>query len=163
MEESSFQIALINKSDNREMARIIRSSLKEFNANKPGTVYFDESTDNLSQIFTKPRSAYFVIHDRGQVAGGAGIYPTEGLSSDTCELVKMYLDTSFRKKGYGSILMHSCLEKAKEFGYKKVYLETMPELKEAISFYQRTGFEFLQKPLGNSGHTGCDIWMQKVL
>jgi len=46
--------------DNAKIATIIRRSLEEFNAVKPGTVYFDETTDHLYELFQKERSCYFV-------------------------------------------------------------------------------------------------------
>mgnify|MGYP003577221564 CR=1 FL=1 len=47
--------------------------------------------------------------------------------------------------------------------FKKIYLETMPELKQALSVYEKFGFEYLKGPMGNSGHTGCSLWMLKQL
>jgi putative acetyltransferase len=41
----------IRKADNVVIAAIIRKILIEFGANKPGTVYFDPTTDNLFQLF----------------------------------------------------------------------------------------------------------------
>lgn len=149
--------------DNAAMAQIIRGSLKEFNANKPGTVYFDESTDHLSDIFTAKGSAYYVIAIDNEIAGGAGFYPTEGLPENTCELVKMYLAKKFRGKGYGETLLKKCMEEAKKAGYQKMYLESMPELRNALSMYEKNGFRYISHSLGNSGHTGCDVWMMRNL
>ena len=56
-----------------------------------------------------------------------------------------------------------CLDTAKNAGYKKVYLETMPELIVAVPMYEKFGFTYLKGPLGNSGHNGCGIWMIKLL
>ena len=39
---------------------IIKNTLKEFGANKPGTVYFDPTTDHLFELFSAPDSAYFI-------------------------------------------------------------------------------------------------------
>jgi len=44
-----------------------------------------------------------------------------------------------------------------------VYLETMPELKQALKVYEKFGFRYLEGPMGNSGHTGCSLWMLKTL
>lgn len=153
----------ITADDNAALAAIIRNSLLEFNAAKPGTVYFDSSTDHLSNLFTIPKSAYFVVIINETIAGGAGIYPTEGLNEDTCELVKMYISSEYRGNGIGQMLLNKCMEEAKRIGYKKIYLETMPELIKAISMYEKNLFTKLPAPLGNSGHTGCDIWMIKEL
>ena len=149
--------------DNAALAAIIRNSLLEFNAARPGTVYFDNTTDHLSDVFTHPGSAYFVIIINNIVAGGAGIFPTAGLDKDTCELVKIYLSKTYRGQGLGQMLLEKCTEEAIRLGYKKMYLETLPELINALSMYEKNGFEKISSPLGNSGHSGCDIWMIKEL
>lgn len=145
------------------MAIIIRKSLEDFNAAKPGTVYFDETTDHLSDVFKTKNSAYFIIEINGELSGGAGFYPTEGLPENVCELVKMYLSKNHRGKGIGQMLLQKCMEEARKEGYQKMYLESMPELTNAIAMYDRNGFKIIPEPLGNSGHTGCDIWMIRDL
>jgi putative acetyltransferase len=157
-------IRTIQQHDNAAIAKIIRDSLAEFGANRPGTVYYDESTDHLFEVFsTTPNSIYFIAEKDGEIIGGAGIYPTDALPEATCELVKMYLKPSARGMGLGRSLIEKCLATATAFGYKQVYIETMPELKKALSIYQKFGFKYLDSPLGNSGHTGCDLWMLKIL
>jgi putative acetyltransferase len=153
-------IRKIEPSDNQTIATIIRSALKEFGADKPGTVYYDESTDHLFELFDQEKMGfYYVVVLHNQVLGGAGIYPTEGLPQGVCELVKMYLLKNARGLGLGKMLIEKCIETAVELGYTKMYLETLPELKNAVHLYEEMGFERLKNPLGNSGHTSCDIWM----
>jgi putative acetyltransferase len=78
--------------------------------------------------------------------GGGGIFPSDGLPAETCELVKMYLKPEARGKGIGKLLIEKCLEFAKGFGYLRVYIETMPELRKAVSIYEKFGFEYLNGP-----------------
>jgi putative acetyltransferase len=151
----------IHPSDNPFLSKIIKSALEEFGANHPGTVYFDASTDTLSDVFKQEGSVYFVAAVNDEVVGGGGIYPTDGLPADTCELVKMYLSPSARGTGLGRTLIEKCISFAHEYGYKKIYLETMPELKQALHVYAKLGFAYLTEPMGNSGHTGCSLWMLK--
>lgn len=159
-----FTIRAIAPSDNARMAQIIRSALTEFGANKPGTVFFDESTDHLFELFAaEKKAAYWVAESNGLLVGGAGIYPTDGLPANTCELVKMYLSPAARGMGLGRHMIDHCLAKAKEKGFEQVYLETMPELKQAVKVYEKFGFQYLAGPMGNSGHNGCDIWMLRQL
>jgi putative acetyltransferase len=40
-----------------------------------------------------------------------------------------------------------------------MYIETMTELTIAIEMYKKNGFTFIPAALGNSGHTGCDLFM----
>lgn len=153
------QIRNIKESDNALLSIIIKETLAEFGANHPGTVYYDPTTEALYELFQKEGAVYFVAELEGKIVGGGGIYPTDGLPAGTCELVKMYLLPEARGTGIGRTLIEKCLAYAKEAGYKQVYLETMPELKQALKIYAKFGFEYLKGPMGNSGHTGCSLWM----
>ena len=157
-------VRFIEEKDNRPLALIIRNTLKEFGANHPGTVYYDESTDVLFQVFrNEPRSIYFVAETKNGIVGGAGIFPSPGLPEDTCELVKMYLLPEARGIGLGKKLIEKCIDAAKEKGFRFMYLETMPELKQALKTYEKFGFHYLDGPMGNTGHFGCDRWMLKEI
>ncbi len=149
--------------DNAALAKVIRTALEEFGANKPGTVYFDASTDALYEVFRATGSYYYVATINDILVGGCGIFPTQNLPDGTCELVKLYLNASARGTGLGKSLMQKSMQWAKENGYTQVYLESMPELSKAVSIYENVGFKRINQPLGNSGHCGCDIWMTKQL
>jgi len=158
---NSIAIRSIQPDDNVAIARIVRDSLSEFGANHLGTVYYDETTDHLFELFREPLAYYFIAEKEGVVLGGAGIFPSKALPEGTCELVKMYLVPEIRGHGLGGRLIALCLAKAKENGFSKVYIETMPELRRAMSIYEKFGFRYLEGPLGNTGHFGCAIWMLK--
>jgi putative acetyltransferase len=160
---SEIQIRPIQPSDNPELAIIVRNTLTEFGAANPGTVFFDPTTDALFELFQTPRAAYFVAEAGGKVLGGGGIYPTEGLPANTCELVKMYLLPEARGIGLGRTLIEKCLETAKVNDFEQVYLETLDELHLALKIYAKFGFEYLCAPMGNSKHFGCGLWMLKKL
>jgi len=153
----------IEKEDNKDLAVIIRNTLVEFDANHPGTVYFDPTTDHLFELFRKESSSYFVALSDGKIVGGGGIFPTEGLPSDTCELVKMYLLPEVRGIGLGRTIIEKCLDTAREFGFKRIYLETMPELSLALKAYEKFGFTYLDGPFGCTGHFGCALHMSRDL
>jgi putative acetyltransferase len=157
------EIRKITESDNETLARIIRNTLIEFDAAKPGTVFYDESTDHLSDLFSRANSVYYVALINGELMGGAGLYPTNGLPEDTVELVKIYLRPQARGFGVGKALILKCLDTALALGYSRVYLETMAELAAAVQTYLHLGFSSLTAPMGNSGHHSCDIWMSKDL
>lgn len=157
------EIRAILETDDVLIAAIIRTSLVEFGAAKRGTVYFDKTTDHLHEVFKEEKSAYFIAEEQNHILGGAGIFPTEGLPLHTCELVKMYLLKEARGKGLGKTLLEKCISEAKKSGYKQMYLESMPELKTAISMYNNAGFRNIDGALGNSGHGGCSVWMIKDL
>jgi putative acetyltransferase len=156
-------IRKIEERDNREIAEVIRTVFREFKIDKPGTVYFDPTTDNLFKLFNIPGSEYWIAEADGVITGGCGVYPTPGLPDGCAELVKLYLSSSYRGHGIGWQLMEKTFESAIKFGYRQLYLESLPELRKAISLYERAGFKNLSQPMGNSGHFGCNIWMIKDL
>jgi putative acetyltransferase len=153
----------IEEKDNHIIAELIRTVFREFNIARPGTVYFDPTTDDLFTLFSIPGSKYWIAEENGLIIGGCGVYPTPGLPEGCAELVKFYLKSSSRGKGIGWQLMQKTIESARNLGYKQLYLESLPELGKAISLYERAGFKSIPTHLGNSGHFGCDIWMLKEL
>lgn len=157
----SITVRNIKPEDNEALARIIRATLTEFGAARPGTVYYDPTTDALYELFRREGSIYFVAEKDGRIVGGGGIYPSNGLPADTCELVKMYLLPEARSIGLGRLLIQKCIDFAADWGYRKIYLETMPELKQALATYAKFGFEYLSGPMGDTGHHGCELWMMK--
>jgi putative acetyltransferase len=154
----------IEPRDNSALAKVIRTTLEEFNANHPGTVYFDTTTDSLYELFSgMPGSIYYIAEMEGELVGGGGIFPTSGLPAGVCELVKMYLQKKARGIGLGKLLIQKAIDFAKNYGYQQIYLESMPELQQALKTYEKFGFEYIKQPLGNTGHFGCDLWMLRPL
>ena len=153
----------IKASDNVEIARVIRTVLIEYSVDKPGTVFTDPTTDCLFETFNVDKAEYWVVEVDNEIVGGAGLYPTTGLDDDCTELVKLYLLSSSRGLGVGKELLRIVIEEAKRLAYDRVYLESLPELNEAIGLYENMGFKRLEKSLGNSVHFACDIWMVKDL
>jgi putative acetyltransferase len=160
---SDFLYRKIKQQDNEELARLIREVFREFHIDKPGTVYYDPTTDHLFELFRSPGSVYWIAEANGKIWGGCGIFPTPGLPDGCAELVKLYLLPDARGKGAGRCLIEKCFVSAKEMGYRQLYLETLPELSRALGLYEKAGFGFLPGALGNSGHFCCTIWMLKNL
>lgn len=152
-------IRRIEEKDNLSLALLIRKVFREFKIDKPGTVFSDPTTDDLFHLFKTPGSEYWVAEDEGNLWGGCGIYPTTGLPKGYAELVKFYLLPSARGKGIGKELMQKTIASAKKLGYQKLYLESFAELGKAVGMYEKAGFKSINKPLGNSGHYSCTIWM----
>jgi putative acetyltransferase len=152
-------IRRIERSDNAVLARIIRGALEDHGVNRPGTVYTDPTTDALYELFQTPGSAYWVLEIEGELAGGCGIFPTPGLPKGCAELVKLYLKSDTRGKGFGRVLMERSVQTAHELGYTQLYLESLPELNAAVGLYERVGFKQLPERMGDSGHFSCNLWM----
>lgn len=159
----SIRIREIQKLDNAQMAAIVRDVLTDFGAPKIGTAYADPYLDTLFEVYNVPRAIYFVVEKNGKILGGAGIMQLENSDNSICELQKMYFLPELRGLGFGTQLMKLCLEKAIEFGFESCYIETMSYMDAAQKLYRKSGFEYLDHPIGNTGHNSCGVWMLKKL
>ena len=160
---TEINIRKIQQIDNPEIARVIRSVLIEHDVPKVGTAYADPELDFLFETYDKEKAVYFIVENEGKIIGGAGISQLANEASNICELQKMYFLNEARGLGIGQQMMQQCLEAAKDFGFEKCYLETMPNMLAAQKLYKAVGFDYIAAPLGNTGHVSCPVWMIKNL
>ncbi|ANG94379.1 GNAT family N-acetyltransferase [Enterobacteriaceae bacterium 155047] len=154
----------ITARDNPAIAAVIREVSAEYGltADKGYTVA-DPNLDELFQLYSQPGHAYWIIEQDGKVVGGGGIAPLSCSEPDICELQKMYFLPTIRGQGLAKKLALVALERARQNGFKRCYLETTAFLKEAIGLYEHLGFEHISEPLGCTGHTDCEVRMLKTL
>lgn len=151
-----FLIRPIAASDDAAMAAVIRAVMPEFGAVGDGFAINDPEVDWMHRAYSAPRCAYFVLERGGVVIGGGGVAPLAGADSDVCELRKMYFLPQARGLGAGRAMMTRCLDAARVLGYRRCYLETLRGMDAAMVLYERTGFQPLPAPMGNTGHGGCN-------
>jgi len=153
----------VKKTDNLELSTLLKKILIEMGVPKKGTAFEDPEIDSIYETYESPRSKYFIVEEDGIIKGGAGISQLKNEAFEICELQKMYFDISMRGKGIGSIMIEKCLEFAKKSKFTLCYIETMPNMLDAQSLYLKYGFEYIDSPMGNTGHSACPIWMIKSL
>ena len=158
---STLKIREIQPEDNQQVAEVVRTVLVEMGVPKVGTAYEDKALDDMFATYQHPRMNYFVVEEDGKVIGGAGIAPLIGLEEKICELQKMYFLPEARGKGLGAQMMDTCLKFAKSEGFEQCYIETLPYMESARKLYGRSGFKSLDKPIGDTGHYNCTMWMIK--
>ncbi|GAB1595587.1 GNAT family N-acetyltransferase [Lysobacter claricitrinus] len=163
MKPADYTIRPIDARDDAAIARIIRAVMPEFGACGSGFAINDPEVDWMHRAYSAPRSAYFVLEVNGEVVGGGGVAPLEGGDADTCELRKMYFLPTARGLGAGAAVMEKSLDAAREFAFKRCYLETLTGMDAAMRLYERKGFRRIEAPLGATGHGGCDVWYLKDL
>lgn len=136
----------ITPADDAVLAQIIRENLKERQLDIPGTVYFDSNLDHLSDFYlTAPKSHYTILTEDDIVIGGVGMAVFEGIP-DTAELQKLYLINRVKGRGLGRELILHIENKAREIGFKNMYLETHTNLDIAIMLYEKMGYEQIERP-----------------
>ncbi|HEX7348380.1 MAG TPA: GNAT family N-acetyltransferase [Rhodanobacteraceae bacterium] len=163
MQANAFLIRPIESRDDVAVATIIRSVMPEFGADGEGFAIHDAEVDAMSAAYAASRSAYFVLEVDGRVAGGGGVAPLAHGEPDICELRKMYFLPDARGLGAGNAMISHCLVAARNFGFKRCYIETLTGMDAAQHLYRKHGFTPLCSPIGRTGHGGCDRWYIRAL
>ena len=101
--------------------------------------------------------AYFVAREGSRIVGVVGC----SLKYGTCLLMYMVVDREHRKRGIGSALTERAIKYAKENKAVKVWLDTTPRLKEAISLYEK--FEFVRCGHLRKHYWGEDIYLYELM
>ena len=158
-----FTIRQICKKDNLSLSKVIRKVLIEIGVPKKGTAFSDLEVDFMFEAYNKKRSIYYVVENDGKIYGGAGISHLNEADYDICELQKMYFLPSIRGKGLGNQMIEKCLDFALDNKFKYCYIETLPYMKAAQKLYLKKGFSYIEGPIGNTGHTSCNVWLPKKL
>ncbi len=158
----NIQIRHIEKKDNEQLAKVVREVLIEYNVPKTGTAYEDPELDMMFETYLNPKSIYYVLEsEEGNILGGGGVAPLQNGDPAICELQKMYFSPLARGKGLGSKMIDICLDFAKQNQFSQCYIETMENMKEAQRLYEKKGFSYLDKSMGNTGHCSCNVWLLK--
>ena len=159
----NYIIREIESKDNLKIATVIRNVFEELDAPKAGTAYADPHLNTLFEVYQAENEIYFIVEMDGTILGGCGIGNLVEAEFKICELQKMYLAKEARGKGIAKELMQKCLTFAKQVGYDKCYIETLPFMKDAQKLYVKSGFTYIDGPIGATGHNACDVFMIKDL
>lgn len=165
---SAYGIRPMKAGDRDEVASLIRTVMPEFGAKGPGYAIEDPEVDDMFEAYREPRCAYFVVvreAKRGDevVVGGGGFAPLAGGDAATCELRKMYFHPEVRGLGIGQDLLTMCLDGARRAKFERMYLETLARMERARALYEKNGFVPLERPLGSTGHYGCNAFYVRDL
>ena len=98
---------------------------------------FNGELAQIDQIYGKPAGILFLAYEKADALGCFGI---RKLEEGICELKRMYLREEARGRGYGKELLSFAMSQARKLGYKKMRLDTLPDMQQAIRLYEKLGF-----------------------
>ena len=98
---------------------------------------FEAELAGLPGDYAPPRGRIFLATLDGAVAGCAALRP---LAAGDCEMKRLYLRPAARGAGAGRALALAVIDAARGLGYRRILLDTLPEMAAAQSLYARLGF-----------------------
>lgn len=97
----------------------------------------EEITDPLKK-YGPPNGCLLIAYWYNEPAGCVAL---QHLDEDgLCEMKRLYVKPVYRDHGIGDDLIKKLLHEAKRKGYKKMVLDTLERLKEAVRLYEYNGF-----------------------
>jgi ribosomal protein S18 acetylase RimI-like enzyme len=88
-------------------------------------------------MYGAPRGVLLLAEIAGTLTGCAAVRPLEGV---ICELKRVYVRPVFRGTGVGRRLTESAMRAAREMGYQRIRLDTLPQMQAAQRLYEEFGF-----------------------
>jgi len=149
--------------DDPQVAELIRTVMTEFGATGAGFAIHDPEVVAMTKAYAGSRSGYWVVVRGDRVVGGGGFAELAGGEPEVCELRKMYFLPEARGLGMGRRLLEQILEAARSAGFRTCYLETLAAMGKARRLYEAAGFERIDRPMGSTGHFGCNTWYARQL
>lgn len=99
----------------------------------------DRDLTDIEGYYTDRGGVFELIETAdGRLLGTAALYP---MDEQTVELRKMYFVEELRGRGWGSLMLRRLIDRSRELGFKRIYLETASVLTEATRLYEKFGFE----------------------
>jgi putative acetyltransferase len=102
---------------------------------------FEQELKTLPGEYKAPEGNLYLAFKDGKAIGCVGV---RRITDEVCEMKRLYVKPEHRRKGIGKRLSEIVIEKARGAGYRRMRLDTISKMKEAMGLYSSLGFEKIE-------------------
>jgi ribosomal protein S18 acetylase RimI-like enzyme len=127
--------------EGKEYLSEVRNLFEEYAGSLAISLDFQGFDDELAELpgdYAPPDGCLLIALWQGQVSGCVALRP---FGPGICEMKRLYTKPQFRGLGIGRALCEEVIKRARQFGYERMRLDTLPSMETARSLYGSLGFK----------------------
>ncbi|HEX3143348.1 MAG TPA: GNAT family N-acetyltransferase [Pyrinomonadaceae bacterium] len=100
---------------------------------------FEKELAELPGDYAQPAGRLLLAYEESQLAGCVAL---RKIDERICEMKRLFLREQFRGRGLGRRLIETIIREARQIGYERMRLDTLPpKMNDAIDLYRSYGFK----------------------
>ena len=122
----------------------VRKLFEEYAASLEISLDFQDFSDELAKLpgsYAPPKVCLLIALWQGQAAGCVAL---QKIQDDICEMKRLYIRPPFQGLKIGRALVEAVIRKAREVGYTRMRLDTLPSMERARTLYAKLGFREIE-------------------
>jgi ribosomal protein S18 acetylase RimI-like enzyme len=118
----------------------------------------DDELINFPQKYEEPYGTFVVAKDNDNIVGCVGL---KKLDESICEMKRLFVNDKYKGKGIGRKLVEIIIEEAKNKNYKRMRLDTLRTMGNALKIYSKNNFYEI-KPYYTNPNNDV-VYIEKIL
>ena len=130
----------IESAESPELIRIVHKLFVEYSESLGVDLCFQGFAEELATLpggYARPAGRLLLAFEEREAVGCGALRP---LGDGSCEMKRLYLQPATRGKGAGRELALALIGAAREIGYQRMRLDTLPSMSKAMALYRSLGF-----------------------